>query len=112
MIYYFNNIITFILWLDFLSRYFPNYSYVIANYFSNIMIYFYSYLELQYKINNIDIFEDDTPLIIDQNKNDKSDVEIDVDNEINKNDIDTDQVSQEILDIIIKHKKYDKLKFS
>tara|TARA_B110000305_G_C19142928_1_gene494370 strand:+ start:383 stop:655 length:273 start_codon:yes stop_codon:yes gene_type:complete len=49
MINYFNNIITFILWLDFLDRYFPNESFKIKKVTLNNLILIYSYLEIKHK---------------------------------------------------------------
>lgn len=52
MINYLNNILTFILFLDFLQRRFPK----IEKLGSNIYILIYSYFEVQMKRNGIDIF--------------------------------------------------------
>ena len=56
MISYLNNIITLVLWVDFVNRRFPNEIEKIRKITSNGYIFLYSYFELQMKKNGIDIF--------------------------------------------------------
>ena len=56
MINFLNNMLTFILCLDFLQRRFPKAACKIEKLGSNIYILIYSYFEVQLKRNGIDIF--------------------------------------------------------
>ena len=96
-----NDIITLILWLDFLLRYFPDERNKLKKYVSNLYILFYSILELEMKRRNLDIFD----INDNENNNDNENMYYSDDHE----EID----DEEILNIINKHKNINnKEKFS
>lgn len=97
MINYLNNILTFILFLDFLRRRFSK----IEKICSNIYIIIYSYFEVQMKRNGINIFCD-------------SEIEkVDI---VNENKIEDENdfkyYNKEIWDLIYKHRTLEKEKYS
>jgi hypothetical protein len=96
MINYLNNILTFILCLDFLQRRFPK----IEKIGSNIYILIYSYFEVQMKKNGIDIFYE--PQI--------EKVSI-VNEDENEDENDFKYYNKEIWDIINKHRTMEKEKY-
>lgn len=93
MINYLNNILTFILFLDFLQRRFPK----IEKLCSNIYIIIYSYFEVQLKKNGIDIFSE-------------SQIEkVYIDNE----DVNDFKIyNKELWDLVSKHRTLEKEKYS
>ena len=93
MINYLNNILTFILFLDFLQRRFPK----IEKLGSNIYILIYSYFEVQMIRNGIDIFCE--PQI----------EKVSIDNE---DDNDFRIYNKEIWDLVNKHRTLEKAKYS
>lgn len=95
MLNYLNNILTLILWLDFLQRRFPKEVRKIEKLGSNIYIIIYSYFEVQMKKNGIDIFcepQIEKVSILDQNED--------------KNEY------KEIWHLLNKHRALEKEKFS
>lgn len=97
MINYLNNILTFILCLDFLQRRFPK----IEKLGSNIYILIYSYFEVQMKRNGIDIFYE--PQI--------EKVSI-INGDENEDEIDFKHYNKEIWDLVNKHRTLEKEKYS
>jgi len=97
MINYLNNILTFILCLDFLQRRFPK----IEKLSSNIYILIYSYFEVQMKKNGIDIFCE--PQI--------EKVSI-VNEDENEDEINFKHYNKEIWDLVNKHRTLEKEKYS
>lgn len=97
MINYLNNILTFILCLDFLQRRFPK----IEKIGSNIYILIYSYFEVQMKKNGIDIFYE--PQI--------EKVSI-VNEDENEDEIYFKHYNKEIWDLVNKHRTLEKEKYS
>ena len=97
MINYLNNILTFILCLDFLQRRFPK----IEKLGSNIYILIYSYFEVQMKKNGIDIFYEpqfEKVSIVNEDEN--------------EDEIDFNCYNKEIWDIVNKHRTLEKEKYS
>lgn len=97
MINYLNNILTFVLFLDFLQRRFSK----IEKICSNIYIIIYSYFEVQMKRNGINIF---------------CDPEIEKVDIVNENKIEDENdfkyYNKEIWDLIYKHRTLEKEKYS
>lgn len=102
MINYLNNILTTILWIDFLHRYFPSQSNKTIELILNIYIFLYSYFEIQLKKNGINIFNNEIiePVTIIENENDSED----------ENDYNI--YNKEIWKIINKHQTSEKYKHS
>ena len=97
MINYLNNILTFILCLDFLQRRFPK----LEKLSSNIYILIYSYFEVQMKKNGIDIFYEpqfEKVSIVNEDEN--------------EDEIDFNRYNKEIWDIVNKHRTLEKEKYS
>lgn len=99
MINYLNNILTFILFLDFLQRRFQK----IEKLGSNIYILIYSYFEVQMKRNGIDIFCE--PQI------EKVSIVNEYDN-VDEDENDFKFYNKEIWDIINNHRTLEKEKYS
>lgn len=98
MINYLNNILTFILCLDFLQRRFPK----IEKLSSNIYILIYSYFEVQMKKNGIDIFNEpqfEKVSIVNEYDN------VDEDENVFKH------YNKEIWDLVNKHRTLEKEKY-
>jgi len=101
MIHYLNNILTFILCLDFLQRRFPK----IEKLGSNIYILIYSYFEVQMKRNGIDIFYEpqiEKVSIVNEDENENE----------NEDEIDFKHYNKEIWDLVNKHRTLEKEKYS
>jgi len=93
MINYLNNILTFILCLDFLQRQFPK----IEKLGSNIYILIYSYYEVQMKKNGFDVFYEP---------------QIEKVSIVNEDEIDFKHYNKEIWEIVNKHRTLEKEKYS
>ena len=101
MINYLNNILVFILCLDFLQRRFPQKTSQIEKLSSNIYILTYSYFEVQFKKYGIDIFYE--PHI------EKVSI-VNEDDNVDENDI--IKHNKEIWNLINKHRTFEKEKYS
>lgn len=96
---YWNDIMTLILWLNFLQHHFPEETNKLKKFASNFQIYLYSQYEVLMKRNGIDIFCDDyiEPVTIIEDDDDYKD-----DNEYN----------EDIIKIFNKHRQLSKSKYS
>lgn len=101
MINYLNNILTFLLWLDFLQRRLPKQASKINNLGSNIYILIYSYIEVQMKKIGIDIFYE--PQI----------EKVSIINQFgNEDENDIAKYNKEIWELVNKHRILEKEKYS
>ena len=96
---YWNDIMTLILWLNFLQHHFPEETNKLKKFASNFQIYLYSQYEVLMKRNGIDIFCDDyiEPVTIIEDDDDYKD-----DNEYD----------EDIIKIFNKHRQLSKSKYS
>ena len=102
--FYFNNILTLILWLDFLERHFPKQAYKIKNLASNFYIIIYSYIEVQLKKYNIKLYNDTANNAIFETHYEKNE-----EYEENATNI-LNEYNKEIWDILNKHRTFEKEK--
>lgn len=100
MIFFLNNILTLILWIEFLQRRFPKQTSKIEKLGLNIYIFIYSYIEVQLKKNGIYIFSE--PQI----------ETVSIENEDDNEYVNSFVNNKDIWDIINKHRTLEKEKHS